>query len=327
MTRSKWLVFILSLALLSILTGACSSEAPALMNPRSSPAREIASLGRIFFILGGLIFLLVMAFLVYALRGQREQLRSRFAGTQVVIWGGMIVPGLILLVLFVLNTNVLGRVSAPPDGAASLTVEVTGNQWWWEVKYPDYGVVTANEIYIPVGEPVLLKLSSEDVIHSFWAPELHGKMDLVPGRVNDFWIEADEPGEYLGECAEYCGTQHAKMRFLVIAVSREEFEAGLERMARPARASGMPGEAVFLSASCVQCHTVAGTDASGQLGPDLTHLASRRTIGAGSLPLNRENLSSWVANPQHTKPGALMPPASLEGEDLQLLIDYLLTLE
>ena len=249
----------------------------------------------------------------------------------IVIVAGIIAPALILLVLFVLNTNVLGQVSAPPDEETALVIEVSGRQWWWEVRYPDQQFVTANEIHIPVGQPVRLQLTSKDVIHSFWAPELHGKMDLIPGRVNDFWIQADREGVFMGACAEYCGTQHAKMRFLVIAEPQEAFEAWLAQMQQPANlpqgGSAQRGLEVFLQSECVQCHTVEGTDATGELGPDLTHLAGRQTIGSGILPLNRANLSGWISNPQAIKPGVKMPPSNISSEDLQALLDFLLSLE
>jgi cytochrome c oxidase subunit 2 len=245
---------------------------------------------------------------------------NRQGGTMIVIVAGMLVPALILIVLFVLNTNVLGQVSAVQPGDGSLVVEVSGRQWWWEVRYPDGQITTANEITIPAGQPVLLRLESEDVIHSFWVPELHGKMDLIPGRVNDFWIQADEPGVYIGECAEYCGTQHAKMLFRVVAVSADDFTEWTAQMSQPAALpqarSAERGMEVFMASNCITCHAIQGTDATGELGPDLTHLASRRTIGAGLLPLTRANLAGWIANPQAVKPGVKMPAADLAAEDL-----------
>ncbi len=301
------------------------------MDPSGPAAREIAGLGWIFFILGGIIFLLVMAYLAYGLLVHRSGAPGPRGGTMIVIIAGMIIPGIILLVLFVLNTNVLGRITVPDEEDAAAVIEVVGNQWWWEVNYQDPQFTTANEIHIPVGQPVLLKLASKDLIHSFWVPELHGKMDLIPGRVNDFWIQADQPGQYKGECAEYCGLQHAKMQFVVVAESQEEYEQWVTRMQQPASipegGSAQQGLSIFLSSTCIQCHTIRGTDATGVLGPDLTHLASRRTIGAGILPLSRANLGGWVANPHGIKPGVLMPPAEMGGEDFQALLDFLLTLE
>lgn len=318
------------LAGLGLLLTGCSEASPSILEPAGPPARSIAQLGWIFIILGTLVFLATMGYLLYALIRRRARNENRQGGTMLVIIAGMIVPALILLVLFVLNTNVLGQVSAPPDGEGDLVIEVSGRQWWWEIHYPNPGFYTANEIVIPAGVPVRLRLTSEDVIHSFWVPDLHGKMDLIPGRVNDFWIEADQPGRYLGECAEYCGTQHAKMLFYVIAVSQEEYEAWAAQMVQPAAvpsADIQRGQEVFLSTTCVQCHAIEGTDATGELGPNLTHLASRRTIGAGILPLTRANLGGWIANPQGVKPGVKMPPSEISSEDLNALLDYLMSLK
>jgi cytochrome c oxidase subunit 2 len=210
-------------------------------------------------------------------------------------------------------------------------VEVTGRQWWWEVRYPESGVVTANEIRIPAGRPVRLVVTSGDVIHSVWIPELHGKIDMIPGRSNSQVIIADEPGEYRGECAEFCGAQHAKMQFIVVAEPPERFAAWLERQAQPANAPAdamqLEGREIFLGSACVYCHAVRGTNANSNFGPDLTHLASRRTLAAGMLANNRGNLSGWVLNPQQIKPGNKMPPTALSGEELNALLAYLESLE
>lgn len=301
------------------------------MEPASPPARTIAQLGWLFFILGTIIFVAVMAYLLYALLRSRQSETRSPAGTWVVIIAGMIIPGIILTVLFIFNTNALGQVAAPNEADTELVIEITGNQWWWEVTYPEQQFETANEIHIPVGRPVLLHLRSQDVIHSFWVPDLHGKRDLIPGQDNEFWIQADEPGVYLGLCAEYCGTQHAKMQFYVIAEEEADFNDWIAQMQQPAPApeseSAQRGLEVFLSADCVQCHAIEGTDATGDLGPDLTHLAARQTIGAGILPMTRGNLGGWVADPQQIKPGVYMPSSNLSGEDLNALLDYLMSLQ
>jgi cytochrome c oxidase subunit 2 len=191
-------------------------------------------------------------------------------------------------------------------------------------------LLTANYIHIPAGVPVRVHLGSQDVIHSFWVPELHGKLDMIPGQTNSFWLQADNPGEYKGICAEFCGTQHAKMLFLVVAQPPDEFAAWLEQQQQPAAVPAEPlaqqGLQVFLTGGCVECHAVRGTDATGNLGPDLTHIASRRTLGAGILPNNPGNLGGWIADPQHIKPGNLMPDSPLTGEELQALLAYMATL-
>lgn len=320
----------LYLFLVFLLAG-CSDVSPSILDPAGPAAASIAWLGWIFIILGTLIFLGTMGYLAYALLRKRTAGENREGGTKIVIVAGLAMPAVILLVLFVLNTNVLSQISAPGEGQAELVVEVSGRQWWWEVSYQEQQFVTANEIHIPVGKPVLLKLVTEDVIHSFWVPDLHGKMDLIPNRVNNFWIQADREGVYVGECAEYCGTQHAKMLFRVIALPQENFDTWLAQMQQPAAApeggSAQRGAEVFLEANCMQCHAIEGTHATGELGPDLTHLASRRTIGAGILPLTRANLGGWISNPQGVKPGVKMPPSDLSSEDFNALLDYLMTLE
>jgi cytochrome c oxidase subunit 2 len=223
----------------------------------------------------------------------------------------------------------MASLAAPPDKA--LTIELAGHQWWWEMRYPDGQVTTANELHIPAGQPVHLILTSADVIHSFWAPELHGKIDLTPGRTSSFWIEARQPGVYRGLCAEYCGDQHAKMAFLVIAEPPDQFAAWLERQRQAAPAPTDPlaqqGLLVFQRAGCVLCHTIRDAQIATTTGPDLTHLAERRTIAAGALANTRDNLASWLKDPQAIKPGTTMPTPDLTTEELQALLAYLESLK
>jgi cytochrome c oxidase subunit 2 len=217
----------------------------------------------------------------------------------------------------------------------AVQIEVTGHQWWWEVNYynavPNRRVTTANEIHIPVGRPVLIRLNSQDVIHSFWAPDLNGKRDLIPGKESSLWIQADSPGVYHGQCAEFCGYQHAKMAFIVVADRPDDFArwyaAQADTASTPTDSLALRGQEVFLSSPCVMCHSIHGTPAGATLGPDLTHLASRRYIAAGSLPNTRGNLAGWVLDAQGIKPGAKMPPNSLTPADLQALLAYLGTLK
>jgi cytochrome c oxidase subunit 2 len=224
-----------------------------------------------------------------------------------------------------------GRALSSYSGADALQIDVIGHQFWWEVTYPDVlasnQFTTANEIHIPVGRPVVLNLTSNDVIHSFWVPELHGKRDLIPAYGNKLTLRADRPGTYLGQCAEFCGYQHAKMRIVVIAEAPEQFAAwqnAQRQSARPpSNAAETRGQQVFLALSCLMCHTVQGTPAGGKVAPDLTHLASRNTIGAGILPNTREHLAAWILDPQVSKPGNKMPPNPMSSEDLQALLAYL----
>lgn len=256
--------------------------------------------------------------------------------TGAVRWGepfiavaGLGVSGAILGGTFVASLVVLDALSEPPE-QPELSIEVVGRNWWWEVRYPG-GFVTANEIIIPVGKPVELRLSTADVIHSFWVPELQVKKDHVPGLDNRLWLVADRPGRYRGQCAEYCGLQHAQMEFEVVALPAGEFVRWLAREAGPAAepvtAEGRRGREIFVSSSCAGCHRVRGTAADGELGPDLTHLASRETIGAGLMPLTAENLADFVSNPQDDKLGITMPPTEITGRELDDLVAYLMELE
>lgn len=221
-----------------------------------------------------------------------------------------------------------------PQRKPEITIEVTAHQWWWQLRYigdsPDRYFMTANEIHIPVGEPVRIVLKSADVIHSFWVPKLAGKTDLIPGRVNETWLEADEPGVYRGQCAEYCGQQHANMAMWVVAQPKREFLAWqdqqLEAADPPETDAGAQGLQQF-TLRCGACHTVRGTRANGRVGPDLTHLMSRGTLAAGLLKNTVGNLSGWIANPQQLKPGSKMPNVGMSAVELDSIRTYLLTLE
>jgi cytochrome c oxidase subunit 2 len=217
----------------------------------------------------------------------------------------------------------------------TLTIDLTGHQWWWEVRYvdpdPSKIVVDANELHIPTGEPVQIKVTSRDVIHSFWVPNIIGKRDLIPGYTSSLFLDADKPGTYRAQCAEFCGYEHAKMALDVVVHPREQFAAWLAAArtpaAHPADSSAAEGEKIFLAGPCSSCHAIAGTSAYGTVGPNLTHLASRLTIGAGTLRNTRGNLGGWIVDPQSIKPGVRMPSNQLEAKDLRALLDYLETLK
>lgn len=309
--------------------------APAAVNPQGPAAAAIANLWWILLAIGGGVYVVVMGFMLVGLFRRRRQdpdeRRELRPGLVRVVWlGGLVVPALILLAVNGLTIGVL-RSLADPSVAPVMTIRVIGRQWWWEVHYPDYQVVTANELHIPVGQPVEIELVSDDVIHSFWVPELHGKLDLNPGMTNRFWIQADVAREYWGECAEFCGVQHAKMQFVVVAEPADQLAAWLDQQRQPAPIPTDPlaqrGLELFLETGCMNCHTIAGTAATGRLGPDLTHLASRRMLAAASVANNRGNLGGWIMDPQHIKPGNFMPPTDLTGTELQALLEYLSTLE
>jgi cytochrome c oxidase subunit 2 len=239
----------------------------------------------------------------------------------------------ILMVLLVASVWT-GRRVASLQASSAVTVAVTGHQWWWEIQYedalPSRRVLTANELHIPTNRPVVLKVTSRDVIHSFWAPNLQGKRDLIPGYTTALWLQADRPGVFRAQCAEFCGLQHAHMALDVIAQQDREFDAWLDAMRQPGRESAdsttRRGRDVFMRARCAGCHTIRGTEAAGQIAPDLTHIASRSTLGAGTLPNTPDNLAAWIRDPQRVKPGNQMPPHPLADDELQALVAYLDTL-
>jgi cytochrome c oxidase subunit 2 len=239
-----------------------------------------------------------------------------------------------VLLTFLVVDAVASRAITATPGHDAIQIRVIGHQWWWEVQYRDAlaqrWITTANEIHVPVGRPVVVELRSTDVIHSFWPPSLTAKRDLIPGHVNSLWLQADTVGEFRGMCAEFCGYQHAKMAFLVIAEPAASFARWLTQQrdtaASPRDSLSRRGREVFLASQCPMCHAIAGTPAGSRVGPDLTHVGSRRTIAAGTLPNTRGNLAGWVVNPQSIKPGAKMPPNALSPDDLQALLAYLETL-
>jgi cytochrome c oxidase subunit II len=217
----------------------------------------------------------------------------------------------------------------PPEDSDPLHVTVIGHQWWWEYRYPDHGVTTANELHVEAGRPVVVDLESMDVVHSFWVPRLAGKTDVVPGRTNRMWFMANEPGIYQGQCAEYCGMQHANMLLIVQAQPREQFVAWLEQQRQPGQrdAKAQAGRDLFLANACANCHAIAGTVAQGTFGPDLTHLMSRQTLASGMVPNNRDQLTQWVLDPQTIKPGCLMPGMHMGQREVDGIVSYLQTLE
>jgi cytochrome c oxidase subunit II len=298
---------------------------------------RLATLGWSLLIISSVVVLVVSVLVLVGVlrRGTRSfaPVERAGGGLRWIVIGGIVVPTVILVVVFVLTMVTQAAVASPATPPA-LTVRVTGHQWWWEVQYldpaPDRIATTANEIHIPVGRPVRIEVAAGDVIHSFWVPELAGKTDLIPGQTNVTWVQADHPGVYRGQCAEYCGMQHAKMAMSVVAEPPAAFEEWLARQRQPAAppsdADLKAGEAVFAGSACSLCHTIRGTMAGGRLGPDLTHLAGRRTIAAGTLPNTRGYLAGWIANPQALKPGTVMPAVPLKSTELQVLITYLQSL-
>lgn len=330
-TEARWL-----LPAACLLAG-CTREQSA-VDPGGPQSQQIARLFWAMTSAGSLIFAFVIALLAFALWRSRgsdaPHPLSWQQSRRLVLLAGVVVPGLVL-VAFVYASARVDRAGLPAGADEAMTIEVVGHQWWWEVNYLDRDgqpvAATANEIHLPVGQPVRLLLRSSGVIHSFWVPNLNGKTDLIPGKTNTAWLEAAQPGVYRGQCAEFCGLQHAHMAFMVVAVEPERFERWLARQSQPAAppsdARRRFGQQVFLQRQCVLCHTVRGTPAGGRLGPDLTHLASRRTLAAGSLPNDRFHLARWLILTQTVKPGNLMPATILPPEEFEALLDYLGGLE
>jgi cytochrome c oxidase subunit 2 len=246
------------------------------------------------------------------------------AATALVVGLGVAVPIVLLSGLFVWSDIfVIRATDAPRRGSTTLTVRVTGHQWYWEIKYPGTNAVTANELHIPVGTRVRVVGTTADVIHSLWVPELNRKVDVIPGRENVMLLDADRAGTYPGQCAEFCGLQHAHMEIRVIAESKQRFRRWLANEAAPAAVNTSRGARVFMREACSGCHQIRGTNARGQVGPDLTHFGSRTMIGAGVLPNDREHLREWIRDPQHSKPGNRMPGLKLSDADLRALVAYL----
>ena len=313
-----------------LLLGGCEGV-QSVLHPQGPDAERIATLGWIMFAGAAAIFLLVMALIAFA--WIRPPQRDWFGSSRLVVVGGLIFPTATLTALLIYSLAAAGIATRPP--ATDPEIEVVGYQWWWEVRYRDadgeVAFTTANEIRLPTGRPVRTRVSTADVIHSFWVPNLAGKIDMIPGRVNELMLEADEAGAFRGQCAEYCGGPHTWMAFYAVAEEPDQFARWFERQQQPAPAPQDPilqrGLEVFTSFGCGACHAIRGTDAVGGFGPDLTHVGSRRTIGAGILDNTIENLKAWIADSQGIKPDNLMPPFDfIEGEDLEALAAYLKSL-
>ena len=287
------------------------------------------------------VFVAVMIALAFALWRRRRVDEVHYEGSIAKWVGGAVVTTVVILFAYFIGDLFTGRALNAISRDPGVTIQLTGHQWWWEVEYvdtiPEKRLVTANEIHVPVGKSIRIITSSADVIHSFWMPALHGKRDLVPGDKSEFFFRADTVGVYRGQCAEYCGLQHAKMGLMIVAESDSAYHAWLARQrmaASPPDTLRTPldslvsrGEEVFMSKPCVMCHTIRGTDAGSGQGPDLTHIASRRMIASNTLPNTRGNMAGWIADPQGIKPGTLMPPNSLTPREMEALLAFLESLK
>jgi cytochrome c oxidase subunit II len=324
----------LACAVGGMLAGCSGNQ--SMFNPQGPIARSSAQLGWFLIVLSSAIYLAVMAALAVAMfRRRREsdlspETKARLT-RNVVLASAATVATLVALAVVTFASD---RGLESPSGPGAITVDVIGRQWWWEFQYRDLSpndfVTSPNELHVPVGVPVVLKATSRDVIHSFWVPNLRGKRDLIPGIVTNTWMQADAPGVYRGQCAEFCGHQHAHMALQVVAEPMDRFLAWIQSQRQPATEPATDeqrrGRDVFMQGPCVTCHTIRGTDAGSHLGPDLTHVGSRLMVGAGTLPNTRDHLRTWVSNSQVVKPGNRMPPIGLSANDLEAMLAYLRSL-
>ncbi len=343
-TKRSNAIAILALLLLAAASALASDpaavETPSILDPAAHTARAILDYGALVVGICAAIFAVVALLIVVtvvrfrARPGDDAREPAQVYGSTQIELAWTVVPILIVVVLGLVTAREILALQREVPEEGWLEVTVVGHQWWWEFEYPQYGFITANELHIPVSaegdpRPTFLTLQSQDVIHSFWVPQLSWKTDLIPNRTNHLWIDPQEPGLFVGACAEYCGTQHAWMLLRVVVESPEEFERWVANQQRPARRveSVREGREVFERTSCINCHRVQGTVANGRFGPDLTHMMSRETLGAGVAANNRENLTQWIETPDHLKVGVLMPAMQLERRQIESMVDYLMTLE
>ena len=313
-----------------------SSGPTSIFSPEATPAHSIYGLSVFVLSITLAIFLIVAGLLAYAMirfrhrKGDSEMEPAQLYGSQQIELSWTVIPFLIVVVLFLTTARIIAVTERARKPANALDVVVIAHQFWWEYRYPKLGIVTANELHVPESaaaspKPTYLTMSSADVDHSFWVPELAGKMDLIPNKVNVMWIDPHKPGVYLGQCAQYCGMEHAKMLIRVYVDTPEDFKKWAANQERPAvnDPAVAEGKQVFEHTACVNCHTVAGTVAQGRFGPDLTHLASRDTIASGAIKNTPENLRKWIEDPDSMKPGCLMPKMRLDDHELDVITAYM----
>jgi cytochrome c oxidase subunit 2 len=310
-----------------------------IFSPVSTPAGSIFSLSLFVLTVAAVIFAVVFSLLVYSIVRFRRRTDDdgreppQVYGSNQLELAWTVIPILIVVTLFMASARVIADIQRASQPSGAIEVVAIGHQFWWEFRYPGLKVVTANELHVPVSAPghptpTFIKLLSADTDHSFWVPRLAGKTDLIPNRINNTWIDPHEPGVYLGQCAQYCGTQHAKMLLRVYVQTRDEFDRWVQEQTQPAHVTDAVsiGRRIFETIACINCHTVAGTVADGRFGPDLTHIMSRDTIGSGAAPNTFENLVLWIRNPDALKPGSRMPPMELGDQDIRAVAAYLATL-
>lgn len=311
-----------------------------MFNPLATPADEVVKMAILAILICAAIFLVVaglLAFIIFKFRrrpGDDTAEPPQVYGSNQIEIAWTVIPLLIVFVLIMVTARVVSAVQNKGFPADAIHATVIGHQWWWELRYPELGIVTANELHVPVsspdgGLPTVLTLQSVDVIHSFWIPQLAGKTDVIPNRDNHMWIDPREPGIYFGNCAEYCGTQHANMLIRVVVHPKAEFDAWVANEKMPAvnDPSVAQGRSTFESLACVNCHAIRGTVAAGAFGPDLTHIMSRQVIASGALTNTPEHLRAWIHDPDQAKPGSLMPAMQLSDLEVDQIVSYLETLK
>lgn len=326
----------LTILVLAGFTAACQGRQAAL-DAHGPQAQAIADLFWMFLAILAAVWIVTIGTLLVGLARRRRSAprdplaeNPRFERRLTIIVGSAVAATAMIVVALTVVSYASQKALAPNQGGV-VSLRITGHQWWWEITYhdasPDRSFTTANELHVPVGEKVAIELESTDVIHSFWVPALAGKMDLIPGRRNRITIQADRPGVYWGQCAEFCGYQHAKMNILVIAEPRADFDRWRDAQIASAQLPDDPvrrrGLDIFVSKACVMCHQIRGTIAAGRVAPDLTHIGSRRTIAAGTLENTRGNLAAWIVDPQRIKPGANMPTVQLGADEIEPIARYL----
>ncbi len=338
--------FLLASALICIISAGHSEPVCALggvtsiFRPLAQPAQEIKETSQLVLVVCAAIFVIVAGLLVYALvrfrhrPGDEATEPPQVYGSNQIELAWTVLPILIVFVLILVTSRTIADIQNRKAPAGTVRATIIGHQWWWEIRYPDLGIVTANELHVPASDasgprPTFLKLQSADVAHSFWVPQLAGKTDLIPNRENLMWIEPTKPDTYLGNCAEYCGTQHARMLIRVVVHSPDDFEQWVREQQQSAltATNAVEGRKAFFANSCVNCHTIRGTSAQGKFGPDLTHLMSRQTLAAGAAPNTPDKLRLWIRDPQKIKVGCLMPNMQLTDNEVDQIVAYLQTLK
>ncbi len=327
--------FLFSLFLLVLITG-CTMPVNWVANPGSSITSQQSSLYLIILIPAAVVFLIVEGGIIYAVIRFRHRKGDASEPAQVhgnvpleIIWTAL--PVLLVIFIFIIGLNTMNGIAAPAPSSNDIKVNVIGHQWWWEFDYPDLNIKTADELYIPAGTPVQITLTSVDVIHSFWVPQLTGKTDVVPGQTNHMWINASQTGTYDGQCSEFCGIEHALMRARVVVLSKADFQAWVQTQQSPPPAPQttveLQGQKLVENGACAACHTINGTNAKGTVGPNLTHLYSRSSFAGASFPLTDANIASWLQDSAAMKPGSDMSNIHVNAQDLPAIMAFLKTLK